>query len=215
MIRILFILENYYPNIGGVETLFKSLAESLANKKGYRVQVLTNRFDNSLPKTETINNVEVNGAPLVNGNSLGLGIKNSSLESVGTLRSLKVGTTLNADNTRVGINTSSPTAALSIWDNEISVDIGKRSLNTAQIGTTKAQDLVVITNNKEQLKVDKNGTTWINELVLGRNRISHSTEVPGYSGAKGDLVFNTAFVPGGTFAWLCLGAFRWHELKSQ
>ena len=78
----------------------------------------------------------------------------------------------------------------------------------------KAQDLVVITNNKEQLKVDKNGTTWINELILGRNRISHGTETPGYSGAKGDLVFNTAYVPGGTFAWLCLGAFRWHELKS-
>jgi len=62
--------------------------------------------------------------------------------------------------------------------------------------------------------VDKDGTTWINKLVLGRNRISHSIEVPGYSGAKGDLVFNTAFVPGGTFAWVCLGAFRWHELKS-
>lgn len=179
------------------------------------VESVSDTLKADISKGITINNVEVNGAPLVNGNSLGLGIKNSSLESVGTLRSLKVGTTLNADNTRVGINTSSPTAALSIWDNEISVDIGKRSLNTAQIGTTKAQDLVVITNNKEQLKVDKNGTTWINELVLGRNRISHSTEVPGYSGAKGDLVFNTAFVPGGTFAWLCLGAFRWHELKSQ
>jgi hypothetical protein len=178
------------------------------------VESVSDTLKADISKGITINNVEVNGAPLVNGNSLGLGIKNSSLESVGTLRSLKVGTTLNADNTRVGINTSSPTAALSIWDNEISVDIGKRSLNTAQIGTTKAQDLVVITNNKEQLKVDKNGTTWINELILGRNRISHGTETPGYSGAKGDLVFNTAYVPGGTFAWLCLGAFRWHELKS-
>jgi len=189
--------------------------QAIAELKGDFVSTVADSIKQDVVKGISIENVQIDNAPLVQGNQLGSGIKNSSLESVGTLRSLKVGTTLNADNTRVGINTQAPTAALSIWDNEITVDIGKRSLNTAQIGTTKAQDLVVITNNKEQVKVDKDGTTWINKLVLGRNRISHSTEVPGYSGAKGDLVFNTAFVPGGTFAWLCLGAFRWHELKSQ
>ena len=179
------------------------------------VESVSDTLKADISKGITIDNVEVNGAPLVNGNSLGLGIKHSGLESVGTLNDLSVGTVLSAKNTRVGINTSSPTAALSIWDNEITVDIGKRSLNTAQVGTTKAQDLVLVTNNKEQVKIDKDGTTWINKLILGRNRISHGTETPGYSGAKGDLVFNTAYVPGGTFAWLCLGAFRWHELKSQ
>jgi len=183
-------------------------------KSGF-VESVSDTLKADISKGITIDNVEVNGAPLVNGNSLGLGIKHSGLESVGTLNDLSVGTVLSAKNTRVGINTSSPTAALSIWDNEITVDIGKRSLNTAQVGTTKAQDLVLVTNNKEQVKIDKDGTTWINKLILGRNRISHGTETPGYSGAKGDLVFNTAYVPGGTFAWLCLGAFRWHELKSQ
>ena len=183
-------------------------------KSGF-VESVSDTLKADISKGITIDNVEVNGAPLVNGNSLGLGIKHSGLESVGTLNDLSVGTVLSAKNTRVGINTSSPTAALSIWDNEITVDIGKRSLNTAQVGTSKAQDLVLVTNNKEQVKIDKDGTTWINKLILGRNRISHGTETPGYSGAKGDLVFNTAYVPGGTFAWLCLGAFRWHELKSQ
>jgi len=182
-------------------------------KSGF-VESVSDTLKADISKGITIDNVEVNGAPLVNGNSLGLGIKHSGLESVGTLNDLSVGTVLSAKNTRVGINTSSPTAALSIWDNEITVDIGKRSLNTAQVGTSKAQDLVLVTNNKEQVKIDKDGTTWINKLILGRNRISHGTETPGYSGAKGDLVFNTAYVPGGTFAWLCLGAFRWHELKS-
>lgn len=183
-------------------------------KSGF-VESVSDTLKADISKGITIDNVEVNGAPLVNGNSLGLGIKHSGLESVGTLNDLSVGTVLSAKNTRVGINTSSPTAALSIWDNEITVDIGKRSLNTAQVGTSKAQDLVLVTNNKEQVKIDKDGTTWINKLILGRNRISHGIETPGYSGAKGDIVFNTAYVPGGTFAWLCLGAFRWHELKSQ
>lgn len=58
MTRILFILENYYPNIGGVETLFKTLAESLA-EKGFQVQVLTNRFNKDLPKREWRGDVEI------------------------------------------------------------------------------------------------------------------------------------------------------------
>ena len=56
--RILFVLENYYPNIGGVETLFKSLAESLV-ERGSQVTVLTNKFDRTLPAEETINGVDI------------------------------------------------------------------------------------------------------------------------------------------------------------
>jgi len=65
LIRVLFILENYYPNIGGVETLFKSLAESLV-KKGFKVQILTNRFDKSLLKHEIHEGVEIIRLPLRN-----------------------------------------------------------------------------------------------------------------------------------------------------
>ena len=35
-----------------------------------------------------------------------------------------------------------------------------------------------------------------------------------YPGAKGDLVFNTNYKQDAPFAWICLGAFRWSELKS-
>jgi len=38
--KILFILENFHPYVGGAETLFKSLADELA-KKGHDVTVLT------------------------------------------------------------------------------------------------------------------------------------------------------------------------------
>lgn len=39
--KILFVLENYYPKIGGVETLFKDLTQSLA-EQGHTITVLTN-----------------------------------------------------------------------------------------------------------------------------------------------------------------------------
>ena len=38
--KILFVLENFYPNIGGVETLFKSLTEQLV-REGHEVMVIT------------------------------------------------------------------------------------------------------------------------------------------------------------------------------
>jgi glycosyltransferase involved in cell wall biosynthesis len=41
--KILFILENFYPHIGGVEVLFKNLTEGLV-KKGHEVMVLTHKL---------------------------------------------------------------------------------------------------------------------------------------------------------------------------
>lgn len=49
--RILIILENYYPRIGGVETFFKSLVDTL-DAEGHIVTVLTNRYDHSLKSEE-------------------------------------------------------------------------------------------------------------------------------------------------------------------
>ena len=63
--KILFVLENYYPNIGGVETLFKNLTEQLV-KKGFEITVVTNRFSKDLAKQETINNVKIIRLPFYN-----------------------------------------------------------------------------------------------------------------------------------------------------
>ncbi len=63
--KILFILEYYYPNIGGVEKLFKSLTESLV-KNGYEVTVVTSRFKKELAKDEIINGVNIKRLNLSN-----------------------------------------------------------------------------------------------------------------------------------------------------
>jgi glycosyltransferase involved in cell wall biosynthesis len=56
--KILFVLELYHPNIGGIEKLFKSLAEALA-AQGHEVCVITTRFRKDLPAREFINGVRV------------------------------------------------------------------------------------------------------------------------------------------------------------
>ena len=161
-----------------------------------------------------VKNILVRGVSLVDDNKLSSAITKTNIEEVGTLKSLTVGTDFKVDNKRVGINTTAPRSALSIWDSEIEIDIGRRSQNTAQIGTSKAHDLSFITNNQEQLKIDKDGLVSVGKLRVGRNRISTHSGTPGWSGAKGDVVFNYNYKPGEAFAWICLGDYRWQELKS-
>jgi glycosyltransferase involved in cell wall biosynthesis len=56
--KILFVLEHYYPNIGGVEKLFKELTEELV-KKGHDVKVITTKHQADLPLQENINGVKI------------------------------------------------------------------------------------------------------------------------------------------------------------
>ena len=188
--------------------------EALTELRTGFIEETSNTIRKSIQDGIDLKNILVRGVPLVENNILSPGIKITNIEEVGTLKELTVGSELRVANNRVGINTESPTSALSIWDNEVTIDIGKRSANNAQIGTTKAHDLTFITNNQEQMKIDKDGLTHINKLRLGRNRISTGDSTPGWSGAKGDIVFNYNYIPGGTFAWICIGDYRWSELVS-
>ena len=188
--------------------------EALTELRTGFIEETSNTIRESIQDGINLKNISIRGMPLVDNDTLAPGIKKTNIEQLGTLKDLTVGTELSVANNRVGINTTVPTSALSIWDNEVSIDIGKRSQNVAQIGTSKAHDLSIITNNQEQITINKDGLTWVKQLQVGRNKISHANETPGYQGAKGDVVFNSNFAPGGTFAWICLGAYRWQELKS-
>jgi len=56
--KILFVLEHFYPYIGGVEFLFWQLAKELTSK-GHQVKVITTRFDNALPTKEIIEGISI------------------------------------------------------------------------------------------------------------------------------------------------------------
>jgi glycosyltransferase involved in cell wall biosynthesis len=56
--KILFVLEHYYPNTGGVEILFKRICEGLV-KKGHEITVVTSTLPNALKVKEIINGVKI------------------------------------------------------------------------------------------------------------------------------------------------------------
>jgi len=159
-------------------------------------------------------NVTVQGEYLVSSGKLSAAVTKSNIQELGTLENLTVADSLSVNRNRVGINTSRPDSALSVWDEEVSLSVGKHSANTAYVGTSKSQDLVLGTNKKPQLQINSDGGVWVESLTVDKNTIGHSRSVPNHSGTKGDIVFNIDHKPGAPFAWICLGNYRWNELRS-
>jgi len=165
--------------------------------------------------------VKINGEMLVSGNTLAKSITDTNIRSVGALTTLTVdgestfnNQTLSVLNKRIGVNTISPEMALSVWDEEVSIVIGKNKANEAYIGTNRAQGITIGVNRQPQIEISADGLTRIRQLQVGLHRVSHAAQVPGWSGTKGDIVFNSDPNDTPVFAWVCIGSHRWKTLKS-
>lgn len=158
---------------------------------------------------------------LVVDSKLSKKITQSNIQELGVLTNLEVkgeahinNNTVNVLNKRLGINTETPEKALSIWDEEVSIVIGKHKINQAYVGTNRDQGIAIGVNRQPQIEITADGLTAIKRLQVGLHKISHDTVVPGWSGNKGDLVFNTNFGQDRVFAWVCIGGHRWETLRS-
>ena len=112
-------------------------------------------------------------------------------------------------NKRVGINTMEPSDALTVWDQETEVVIGKHASQEGYIGTRRRQDLNIGANNKVGLKIRSDGTVSMNKLELLGRTIGSSKAIPGHAAKKGDIVLNDNPTVGGYIGWVCLDGIRW------
>lgn len=184
---------------------------------------LTNQVSDKIRRHGiTFDQIRLDGKVVIEGNQLTPLITQSGLQTVGTLVNLSVkgeayinNHTFNVLNKRVGVNTMEPEMALSVWDEEISMLAGKLKANTAFIGTGRKQNLTLGVNREPALEIDTDGLTAIKKLRIGLHKISHSNDLPGWSGTKGDIVFNANPSTGSNvFAWQCLGGHKWKVIKS-
>lgn len=167
-------------------------------------------------------NVHIDGSPLIEeGAVLSERIKKSNLIRVGTLNDLTVAgdavlnDTLTVLRDRIGINTHHPSMSLDVWDEEVQVSIGKHKERTAFIGSNRLQNLEIGVNGKGAITVTDKNLVIIDQLQIGKNLFSHGKTCPGYSGSKGDIVFNTdVSAKNPVFAWMCVGAFNWVALSA-
>ena len=165
--------------------------------------------------------VLIAGTPLIQDHTLNKTVRHSHLESVGTLSTLTVAgaasftDTVHVKPRRMGINTSDPEMALSVWDEEVAIIAGKLRKDQAYLGTLRLQNLAIGVNRQAYLEVNTEGLTTIKNLRIDRHSVSFGTQVPGYKGTRGDLVFNSDPNEGQPFAWVCLGAYSWQALRAM
>lgn len=162
-----------------------------------------------------LSKITIDGKEVIRGNQLLPAVTESGLQKVGTLKNLEVAgeallsESLYATKKRVGINTMDPSAALSIWDEEVELAIGKRNKDTVWINTPRSQRVIISSNGKENLVLDTDGSTQTNALKLGTQAFSSAQQAPNYESSKGTVVFNANPSLGGPMGWVCLGGARW------
>ena len=204
------------------QTLSENISQKTLEKlsDSWRDSLITDVAEHVKQHGIAFDDVTVDGQKLIAGDQLNSSIRHSRLQSVGELHDLSVKgnahicDTLSVVNRRIGVNTTAPQSALSVWDEEVAINIGKFKNNTAYIGTNQHQGMHIGVNRQTAIEIDSEANTTIKNLRLGIHKISFAAELPNYAGSKGELVFNSnPSVNDTVFAWVCLGGHKWKVLR--
>ncbi len=162
-----------------------------------------------------LNKIKLNGADVIIGNALTPNITESNLQKVGVLKELQVkgeslfNNSVYIADKRMGINTIEPGATLSIWDEEVEIQISKKRKDTAFIGSSRYQTVILSSNNKENLTLNTDGSVSVQTLNIGRMQFGTATSAPSHEAPKGTVLFNENPSLGGPLGWVSLGDARW------
>jgi hypothetical protein len=117
--------------------------------------------------------------------------------------------TLYVTNGRVGVGTMEPSSVLSVWDEEVEINVGKRGQNTGTINTPRHQTLILGSNGKDNIILNPDGTVEVESITIGTVIMTSAITIPNYSGITGQIVWNQAPAPGSAIGWVCLGGHLW------
>lgn len=162
-----------------------------------------------------IGKLKIEGRPIFEGRTLTSAILDSRLESLGVVRDLQssgetlLSETLYVVNKKVGINTMDPGSTLSLWDEEVEVNLGKHRQHTGKLSVRRDQKLVLGSGTHDNVVLNDDGSTSINKLKIGTMTFGSSASPPAYDAAVGTVIFNENPSLGGPLGWVSLGGARW------
>jgi len=152
---------------------------------------------------------------ILNNDTLGPQIINSNIRRVGNLLELSVEgqaiihETLVVTNRKVGINTESASGVLSVWDEDAEFTLVKHSPKTMFAGSTRITDVVLGSNNAEQLKLKSDGMIELTgPLRFNGLLINVVDRIPERIGEPGEI----AIMRDGTAIYRCLGQNSWGKI---
>jgi hypothetical protein len=152
---------------------------------------------------------------IINSDSLGPQIVNSNLRKVGSLSELQVdgqasiADTLAVTDKKVGINTESPSGALSVWDEDSEFTLVKISPKNIFAGSTRGSDITLGSNNKNQIVLKNDGMIEINAPIRFNGVVVRITDrIPELVGEPGEI----AIMGDGSAIYRCLGQTTWAKI---
>ena len=173
--------------------------------------VASNIF-NSINIDLTNRNIVYGDRLILNNDTLGPQIINSNLRNVGNLNELVVSgqaiihETLVVTNRQVGINTESASGVLSVWDEDAEFTLVKHSPKTMFAGSTRITDVILGSNNQEQIKLKTDGTIELNgQLRFNGILINVVDRIPEKIGEPGEI----AILRDGSAIYRCQGQNSW------
>lgn len=200
---------------------FKQLASAVTSnvQDGLDTELFSGFSNTIFEKIRTdgldLTKITINQQPVIEGDRIGFSITESNLQKLGLLKELQVSgesllaETLYVGSKRVGVNTMEPSAALAVWDEDIEITVSKFKDGYGKISTPRNQSLVLGSNKHNNVTLNIDGTTRIDDLHIGLIRMSSLETPPSFSSTKGHIVFNANPSIGGPIGWVCLGAANW------
>ena len=168
------------------------------------------------------NNIDISSRSIVvddkivlSNDTLGPQIINSNLRKVGNLNELTVSgqaiihETLVVTDKKVGINTESASGALSVWDEDSEFTLVKHSPKTMYAGSTRITDVILGSNNQEQIGLRTSGIIELNGPVrFSGLLISIVDRIPERVGEPGEI----AIMNDGSAIYRCQGQTSWGKI---
>lgn len=172
-------------------------------------------FDNIRNEGLDLSRITLNGTEVLKGDQLNYGIIDTNIQRLGVLKDLRVNGEVDINDTvyvgkgRVGFNTKDPSNALSVWDQEVEIGMGKRERDTAFIGTPRPQTLIIGAGTKDNIVLDKEGNVRVQSLVLDGIKFIAVDAAPNFAGEAGTIAWNRKPAAGSSIGWVCMGGAVW------
>ncbi len=187
------------------------------------VSLIKDTFTNEISKKK-IDVIEkpiyANDKEVLTENTLGSSVINSNLRKLGRLTELNVSgiaefnDTLLVTNTgKIGINTTDPEGALTIWDDDCELTVRKYKKKNMYLGTTRDTNLSLGVNGDVKLMIQQDGTVSMKTIELNGIKISISNTIPSGLGSAGQLVLMSNASEDEPWAYRCIGGDRWKAIK--
>ena len=187
----------------------------------YVLRIANNAVGNLL-ESHNASNIDIQNRNIVfgdrlvlNGDTLGPQIINSNLRKVGNLNELYVEgqalihETLVVSNKKVGINTESASGALSVWDEDSEFTLVKHSPRTMYAGSTRKTDVVLGSDNQEQIGLRTSGIIELNGPIRFSGLLINIVDrIPERVGEPGEI----AVMSDGSAIYRCLGQNSWGKI---